>query len=239
MPPAPRLAHHLFSLAGALLLLALAAAPAAADGADDCAQKDNLARSVEACTRLIEAGDAQGNELAALYRQRGLAEAMLGRAAEAVVDLSAALKLRPDWVAALIDRGNAHDDRGDQAAAIADYDRAIALDPEAVEAYYNRGVAHLKLGEAEKAIADYDRVIALDPARSMAFNNRGVAHELLGHDEQAAADWARAIELGGPTEAAWWQEYLVGRGHFSGLADGKMSEALKAGLLACARDPNC
>ncbi len=225
----------LFPLTSALLM----PLPADAGLMEDCTQTDNLNLAVESCTKLIDAGGKSDEALAEIYRARGLAEAMLGRASEAMVDFSAALKLHPDWVQALIDRGNAQDDRGDQESAITDYDRAIALDPTAVAAYYNRGIAHLKQGAAEKAIADYDRVIELDPNHKMAFNNRGVAYEYLGHERRAVADWLKAIEIGGAEDAAWWQKYLASRGHYSGRVDGRVSVELKAGLLACAQDPNC
>ena len=54
----------------------------------------------------------------------------LGRSDLAERELEAALRLAPDYVPALLNRGNLHEDRGERAKARADYARALALAPE-------------------------------------------------------------------------------------------------------------
>jgi tetratricopeptide (TPR) repeat protein len=53
----------------------------------------------------------------------------LARHDEAETELQAALKLRPDYVPALLNLGNLHEDRGDRAAAQAAYRRALDAAP--------------------------------------------------------------------------------------------------------------
>src|SRR5688572_8118060 len=53
----------------------------------------------------------------------------LGRPEEALAELEAALALSPDYVPALLNLGNLHEDRGDRAAALDAYRRAQSLQP--------------------------------------------------------------------------------------------------------------
>jgi tetratricopeptide (TPR) repeat protein len=54
----------------------------------------------------------------------------LGRSDLAERELEAALRLAPDYVPALLNRGNLHEDRGDRERARADYAQALALAPD-------------------------------------------------------------------------------------------------------------
>jgi hypothetical protein len=53
----------------------------------------------------------------------------LGRPEEALGELEAALALNPDYVPALLNLGNLHEDRGDRVAAHTAYQRALSVDP--------------------------------------------------------------------------------------------------------------
>ena len=53
----------------------------------------------------------------------------LGRADEAEAELEQALTLNPDYVPALLNLGNLHEDRGQREPARAAYERALAVDP--------------------------------------------------------------------------------------------------------------
>ena len=113
-----------------------------------------------------------------------------------------ALQLKPNYVEAYNNRGNAYSSLGQKERAIQDCDQAIALNPNfaeaytnRAEAYTNRGNAYDNLGQYERAIADYDKAIELNPKYAEAYNNRGIAYALMGNFKQAIADATKAIEL--------------------------------------------
>ena len=83
--------------------------------------------------------------------------------AGAIGDYDEAIRLRPQYPEALINRGNAKLILGDHTGAIGDYDEAIRLRPEFPDAFYNRGTAKGILGDHAGAIGDYDEAIRLRP----------------------------------------------------------------------------
>src|SRR5262249_23512421 len=76
----------------------------------------------------------------------------------AIEDLSAFIRLNPNNVRALNDRGSSYEIKGDYDRAIADYSEVIRLagkeSPRWVW-YTNRGSAYEKKGELDKALADF------------------------------------------------------------------------------------
>lgn len=136
-------------------------------------------------------------------------------------------------------RGNAFNALGEYQRAIEDYDRTLSLDPSFAYAYTNRGVAYRFLGQNERAIEDFDRALELNRKDSGAYQSRGAAWEALGDYGKAVSDWEKAIMLDGAARAAWWQEYLAGKGHYQGAVDGIYGPGTRKALEACAADPNC
>ena len=106
-------------------------------------------------------------------------------------------------------------------------------------AYNNRGLGYDRRGEFAQAIEEYDQALRLDPGYDFAYQNRGVTYESLGQYERAAVDWERAIRIAGASRAIWWQEYMKGKGHYSGAIDGIFGPATRRALLACTVDPAC
>ncbi len=136
-------------------------------------------------------------------------------------------------------RGNAYQNLGEHRRAIEDYDQALRIDPGFAIAYSNRGNAYNHLGEYRRAIEDYDQALRLDPGDADYYQNQGAAYESLGDYERAVENWERAIQIGGALRAKWWQEYMTGKGHYSGAVDGIFGPATRRGLMACAIDPDC
>lgn len=68
---------------------------------------------------------------------------------------------------------------------------------------------------------------------------RGNVHKSLGEYERAAVDWGQAIRIDGTPRAKSWQEYLKGKGYYSGANDGVINSDFQRGLISCARDPDC
>jgi len=116
---------------------------------------------IDACTRLVLSQMWEGNDLAAIFHNRGQAYYNQGRFDWAIRDFDLAIDLAPENARLFIDRGSAYDDKGQFQRAIRSYDRAIALDPAHALAYINRGWAYEKLGENEQALRDYRKAHAL------------------------------------------------------------------------------
>ena len=106
-----------------------------------------------------------------------------------------AIRLKPDYVAAYLNRGVAKAALGQHNDAIADYDEAIRLKPDYVAAYVNRGNEKAALGQHNGAIVDYDRAISLEPDNAEAYNNLGLAKNALGRKNEARKDFKTALEL--------------------------------------------
>jgi tetratricopeptide (TPR) repeat protein len=116
-------------------VLSLACVPARAMDANTCssswegqAAADTQA-AVDACTRLIEAGGLNADELEAAFIGRGAAYDHLGQYTRAISDLNEAIRLNPNDALAYDERGDVEQKMGDTADADADHARAKAIDP--------------------------------------------------------------------------------------------------------------
>ena len=115
--------------------------------------------------------------------------------AGALGDYDEAIRLRPEFPDALINRGTAKGILGDYTGALGDSDEAIRLRPRDPDAFSNRGNAKLALGDHAGAIKDHDEAIRLRPEYPEAFSNRGNAKLVLGDHAGALGDYDEAIRL--------------------------------------------
>jgi tetratricopeptide (TPR) repeat protein len=116
-----------------------------------------------------------------------------------------ALKIKPDYVDAWNNKGNALDRLGKYEDAIVSYDKAIELAPNDAFAWANKGSAFYHLGMYEEAIKHYDKAIELAPNDAVNdWNNKGIVLANLGRDEEAIACYDRAIELKPNDEVHTW-----------------------------------
>jgi tetratricopeptide (TPR) repeat protein len=108
---------------------------------------------------------------------------------------SEAIKLKPDYVLAFLNRGNVRSELGDADGALTDYNEAIRLKPHDAFALYNRAMAYSDRGDVDRARMDYDEAIRLKSDDSDAFINRGIARA--GSDDVVGAlmDFDQAIRL--------------------------------------------
>ena len=150
-----------------------------------------------ACTRNIQSGRFIGENLAVAFTNRGLANKTTGHQGDkAIADFSEAIRLKPDFVFAFNNRGNAYYGKGQFDRAIEDYDEAIRLKPDFAEAFRNRGNVYRKKGQFDRAIEDYDMAIHLKPDDGRVFANRGLAYEKKGKPTHALRDFKKAYDLG-------------------------------------------
>jgi tetratricopeptide (TPR) repeat protein len=113
---------------------------------------------------------------------------------------SQAIRLKPDFAEAYINRGYALAAKGDHDGALKDYTEAIRLKPDFAEAYNNRGIAHDEKGDFDGAIEDYTEAIRLKPDNANAYYNRGVTRRGMGGPasaKTAIADFQKYLDLGG------------------------------------------
>ena len=97
---------------------------------------------------------------AELHNTRGRELSAAGRYREAIVELTEALRLAPDFALAFNARGFARFKLHDWAGAIKDLDQAILLNPKYANAYRIRAVARKSMGAAAKV-----RTVARKPRR--------------------------------------------------------------------------
>jgi tetratricopeptide (TPR) repeat protein len=110
---------------------------------------------------------------------RGLTLSELGRFEEAVAELEATVRLRPDFAPGWTELGAARALRGRDAEARSDWNRAIALDSNYIWSRYYRGLSSVATGDYRSAAADFDAVADRETLLN-AHLWRWVAHRLDG-----------------------------------------------------------
>jgi protein O-GlcNAc transferase len=131
----------------------------------------------------------------------GVIRAQQGRNEDALIEIGAALALRPDDAEALLNRANVLRSLGRLDAALADLDRASAIRPGWPQALNNRGTVLKAMGCFDQALASYDQALAAAPAYAEALNNRGSVLQDLRRPAEALASYDQALNVA-PTFAA-------------------------------------
>ena len=187
------------ALAFVAIVVAGMATPAVADVAEDLRSCDGgnqpRAERIDACSRLIDAGDRTAAELIWIHDRRG--DLLYGQENydAALADYLVVAELDPGNWEPFAASGITLLQLERDAEAVAAYDRAIELNPRRASSFYYRGLAHRFLDEYDLALADYDQAIALDPNYVAALLSRGRLH--LGEErlEEALADFSVALQL--------------------------------------------
>src|SRR5262249_15577926 len=94
---------------------------------------------------------------------------------------------------ALIDRGNAYNEKGQYDLAIPDCDKAVVLNQKFAAAFIGRGNSYIGKQEYDRAIHDFGQAMALTSNDPLAFNDRGNAFTLEGKYNSAIQDFDQAI----------------------------------------------
>lgn len=126
---------------------------------------------------------------------------------EAVDCYDQALKLAPDHVIALVNRGIALVHLGRLIEALQGFDRAATLDAKRAEIHYKRASTLRALNRLDEALAAYDRVLDLDPGNAAARNRRGSCRLMMGQYREGWRDYA-----------ARWDEWAAGHAAAGTLA---------------------
>ncbi len=124
---------------------------------------------------------------------RGHAETENHKYADAIRDLSEALRLNPNAREAYWGRGYAYQLNGDLDKALTDYAEYLRYDENAGRVYFNRGLIYLQRKEWAKAAHDFSESIRCEPENSYAYFERGSALLELHDFDGALASFDSAI----------------------------------------------
>ena len=201
------------------LVLAAVSRPAAADDRQEClnGSKETAAAAIAACTRAIESGDYEDDDLSNLYHTRGYSWSWTSRADRvdlAFKDYTDAIRLEPKAVSSLLNRSHIYNQRRDYDRAIADVNRAFEgglSDYGKRIGYGERGYAYQAKGDNDRAIADYSDSIQLNANNDVALTARGSAYHAQGDLDRAIADYDQAIALDPKYALAYYKRCLVHR----------------------------
>ena len=136
--------------------------------------------------------------LAEMYFYRALAYSDLNRQhnlGRAALDLTAAIKLNPDYMDAYNLRGRIHSWNGDHDLAIADFSQAIKLNPDNAALYSYRGMAYFKKGDIDRALTDYNEAIKINPDDAGLYSIRIEVYLRRDDLNRAIADYGQLIRL--------------------------------------------
>jgi tetratricopeptide (TPR) repeat protein len=115
--------------------------------------------------------------------------------ANAITQLSEAIRLDPNYSEAYSLRGAAYSMKDEYDTAIRDFNEAIRLDPSDAWAYYWRGSAYRMKSQYDTAIRDYNEAIKFDPSDAFSYAGRGEAYRGKGDYDAAIKDFNEAIRL--------------------------------------------
>lgn len=155
------------------------------------------------------------------HRQRGERFRLAHEDERAEAEYTAALRLDPHSVAALLDRSGVRLRRGQHDLARADAERALQLRPGLAAARCRRGAALAGAGKLTEALAELEAAIQAEPRQALAHVIRGEVQLRLGRLEAARADADAAIWLDDRSAPAYRLRGQVraGQGDLPGAID--------------------
>jgi tetratricopeptide (TPR) repeat protein len=129
------------------------------------------------------------------FNGMGIALSLDGKYEKAFACFDAALKINPQAIEVLNNRGATHEKQGDLASALSDYTEALETNPKQAEAYFNRANARQRTCDYVGALTDYGQALFLRPRDAKIFNNRGNARMEHGDLDGAISDYTEALDL--------------------------------------------
>ena len=185
-------------------------AHAADDGWERCVANREVPVTdrIAGCTQVIDSGIWDGENLGLARSLRGQARLENGDQAGALVDLDAAIALRPADTEALLARATANSRLGRHEDQLADFDRILALRPQSYMALNGRCWTRAELNiELDKALADCNAALKIIPDSPAFLDSRGLVHLRAKRWDEAIADYDAALR--GAPKLSW---ALYGRG---------------------------
>jgi lipoprotein NlpI len=134
--------------------------------------------------------------------------------AEAGAAYDEAVRVFPNALVVVNERGTFRRNSGNLEGAVEDFTRALQIDPAFAIGYINRAMCLNDLGNAQAAEGDFTQALSLplDPTMQLlAYRLRAMARVIQGRADAGISDLSAAIKLM-PTEAALYEER--GYAHF-------------------------
>ena len=203
----PEREEHLARIIGlARRILALEAAGDLAKMATACCERGHARRGardlVNAALWFNRAIDTKRDHAEA-WRARGMVRYTLGRTEDALMDLTHALELSPDFFVARYNRAFVRAKLLDFAGAEEDFTGYLTYHSSDVESLVYRGNARRHLAQHDGALADLTRALEINPGSSTAYFLRGLTRSEMGDAGGALADFTRAL-VHSATDARVW-----------------------------------
>ena len=134
-------------------------------------------------------------ESSVAHKTFGYALLYAGRTKEGKEQLQIALKLNPDLVNDIINRGIIYSKNGLINKAILEFNTALMFKPDSAVTHYNLGLAYDSKGWLDAAIEQYQITLMLKPDYADAHNNLGIAFGEKGLIDKAIEHFKEAIRL--------------------------------------------
>src|SRR5882724_2478888 len=157
-------------------------------------QTDFKAR-LDACERIIAAGQVKGKDLAVALAVRGEGFSQKRDYDKALAAFNSAVEADPENIKIVNGRGWTYERKGQDDLAMADYNLALQKQPNFALAYNNRGTLFLRKGALQSALDDFNAALKYAPSMYFAHANRGRVLALNKEFDAALADFAEAIRI--------------------------------------------
>jgi tetratricopeptide (TPR) repeat protein len=113
----------------------------------------------------------------------------------ALEDFNQALKIRPDYSKALVNRGICKEFLGDTAGALKDCERGAELEPGLFIAHKNIAIMKNQIGHKTEAVKAWDIALRISPDYYQGFNERGLIKYQLQEYPSAEIDFNRCLQI--------------------------------------------
>lgn len=128
----------------------------------------------------------------------------------ALEDFDAAIKLQPDDVETILNRGYTKINMDDPDGAIEDFDLCLSKQANYMKAFKYKAVALIKKEIYKQAIELLDKVLADNPSDRKSFYYRGIAKVYDGQIPDGCADLQTAIAMGNTDGVRIVEQYCGG-----------------------------
>src|SRR5882724_12764339 len=157
-------------------------------------QTDFKAR-LDACERIIAAGQVKGKDLAVALAVRGEGFSQKRDYDGAIASFNSAAEADPDNVRIIDARAVAHQRKGEDDLAMADYNLALRKRPNYGGAYNDRGTLYMRKMALQSALDDFNLAVQFTPTLYVARTNRARILTMNKDFDGALADFAEAQKI--------------------------------------------
>ncbi len=180
----------------AIVTLAIAGPALADDDMDACRDHQTEAKArLEACEKVIAAGQVTGKDLGVAYDVRGQAFTHRRNYDKAIAAFDAAHEADPDNPDYIDARGWAYEQKGDEEHAMADYNAVLQDHANAAVVLNHRGTLYMRKGVVQSALDDFTAAVNYRPNFYAARVNRARALTANGDYDGALAEFAAAEKI--------------------------------------------